>query len=102
MYFAKRSSLKVQSVFLSLLARRLSLLFVSGEMDRRALVVPAFETQRYRFPFPKSKAELLNMLDTGQLFIFRQDVWAKGHTATDYDRWRTAAAPYPVRVACQT
>lgn len=67
-----------------------------GSMDRKALVVPAFETQRYRFEFPKSKAELVNMLDTGQLFVFRQDVWAKGHVATDYDKWRTAAAPYSV------
>jgi glycosyltransferase-like protein LARGE len=37
----------------------------------QALVVPAFETQRYRLEFPKSKAELLSMLDMGQLFTFR-------------------------------
>ena len=37
----------------------------------QALIVPAFETQRYRLTFPTSKAELLSMLDMGTLFTFR-------------------------------
>ena len=39
--------------------------------SRKALVVPAFETLRYRLSFPKSKAELLSMLDMGTLYTFR-------------------------------
>ena len=43
------------------------------------MVVPAFETQRYRLEFPKSKAELLSMLDMGTLFTFRSvGAWAGG------------------------
>ncbi|XP_014871722.1 glycosyltransferase-like protein LARGE1 [Poecilia latipinna] len=38
---------------------------------KKALVVPAFETLRYRLSFPKSKAELLSQLDMGTLFTFR-------------------------------
>lgn len=38
---------------------------------KKALVVPAFETLRYRLTFPKSKAELLSMLDMGTLYTFR-------------------------------
>lgn len=38
---------------------------------KKALVVPAFETLRYRLSFPKSKAELLSMLDMGSLYTFR-------------------------------
>lgn len=38
---------------------------------KKALVVPAFETLRYRLSFPKSKAELLSMLDMGTLYTFR-------------------------------
>lgn len=38
---------------------------------KKALIVPAFETLRYRLSFPKSKAELLSMLDMGTLFTFR-------------------------------
>lgn len=80
--------------------------------SKKALVVPAFETQRYRITFPKTKAELLNMLDMGMsrilaraecynapctvgtLFTFRYHVWTRGHAPTNYQRWRTATIPY--------
>lgn len=39
--------------------------------SKKALVVPAFETLRYRLSYPKSKAELLSQLDMGTLFTFR-------------------------------
>ncbi|KAM9317514.1 xylosyl- and glucuronyltransferase LARGE2s [Pholidichthys leucotaenia] len=63
---------------------------------KKALVVPAFETLRYRLSFPKSKAELLSMLDMGTLYTFRYHVWQKGHAPTDYAKWRTATTPYKV------
>lgn len=61
-------------------------------------MVPAFETQRYRITFPRSKADLLRALDMGSLFTFRYDVWPKGHAPTNYTKWRTATSPYTVRV----
>ncbi|CAG5848510.1 unnamed protein product [Menidia menidia] len=64
--------------------------------SRKALVVPAFETLRYRLSFPKSKAELLSMLDMGTLYTFRYHVWPKGHAPTNYAKWRTAVTPYRV------
>ncbi|KAL6113688.1 large2 [Pungitius sinensis] len=64
--------------------------------SKKALVVPAFETLRYRLSFPKSKAELLSMLDMGSLYTFRYHVWPKGHAPTDYAKWRTATTPYRV------
>ncbi|CAK6982571.1 LARGE xylosyl- and glucuronyltransferase 2 isoform X1 [Scomber scombrus] len=71
---------------------------VQLDMDhtKKALVVPAFETLRYRLSFPKSKAELLSMLDMGTLYTFRYHVWPKGHAPTDYAKWRTATTPYKV------
>lgn len=66
-------------------------------MDKQALVVPAFETQRYRSRFPRSKTELLQMIDNRKIFTFRFDVWAAGHAPTNYQKWRTAKVPYPVR-----
>lgn len=63
---------------------------------KKALVVPAFETLRYRLSFPKSKAELLSMLDMGSLYTFRYHVWTKGHAPTNYAKWRTATTPYKV------
>ncbi|XP_067347594.1 xylosyl- and glucuronyltransferase LARGE2s isoform X2 [Channa argus] len=64
--------------------------------NKKALVVPAFETLRYRLSFPKSKAELLSMLDMGSLYTFRYHVWPKGHAPTNYAKWRTATTPYKV------
>uniref|UniRef100_A0A6A7FS34 Glycosyltransferase-like protein LARGE1 n=2 Tax=Hirondellea gigas TaxID=1518452 RepID=A0A6A7FS34_9CRUS len=64
---------------------------------RKAWVVPAFETQRYRLSFPHSKAELLNRLDMGELFTFRYHVWTKGHAPTNFAKWRTATTPYKVQ-----
>ncbi|XP_066945439.1 xylosyl- and glucuronyltransferase LARGE2s-like isoform X2 [Macrobrachium rosenbergii] len=61
-----------------------------------AWIVPAFETQRYRLSFPRSKAELLNRLDMGELFTFRYHVWTKGHASTNFAKWRTATTPYKV------
>lgn len=69
---------------------------VLGVMDLKALVVPVFESVRYRLDYPKSKAELLNAVDAGQLSTFREDVWARGHRPTDYAKWRRANQPYSV------
>ncbi|XP_074961621.1 xylosyl- and glucuronyltransferase LARGE2 isoform X2 [Phalacrocorax aristotelis] len=66
---------------------------------KAALIVPAFETLHYRLTFPRSKAELLSMLDMGSLYTFRYHVWPKGHAPTDYAKWRMATVPY--RVAWQ-
>jgi hypothetical protein len=65
-------------------------------MTSKVLIVAAFEAHGYRTPFPRSKAELISQLDANQLAIFRHDVWAKGHLATDYDRWRIATQSYKV------
>uniref|UniRef100_A0A5F8H4U0 LARGE xylosyl- and glucuronyltransferase 2 n=1 Tax=Monodelphis domestica TaxID=13616 RepID=A0A5F8H4U0_MONDO len=66
---------------------------------KAALVVPAFETLRYRLNFPTSKKELLALLDAGSLYTFRYHVWPRGHEPTDYARWREAQAPYRVEWA---
>lgn len=60
------------------------------------LIVPAFETFQYRLNFPKSKGELLTMLNTGEISPFREDVWQAGHGATDYAQWKAATRPYEV------
>lgn len=64
--------------------------------DRRAFIIPAFETLLYRFNFPASKSELLKMLENGSIFTFRYHVWKAGHAATNYDHWKNATVPYRV------
>ena len=36
------------------------------------------------------------MLDLGDLFTFRYNVWSRGHAATNFPLWRTATIPYKV------
>ncbi|KAI4501740.1 hypothetical protein M0802_003075 [Mischocyttarus mexicanus] len=61
-----------------------------------ALIVPAFETERYRFKFPTDKEELLKFLRRGILYTFRYHVWTQGHAATNYSLWKNATEPYEV------
>ena len=65
-------------------------------LDKRAFIVPAFETLLYRFKFPASKSKLLRMLENGSIFTFRYHVWKAGHSATNYDHWKDASIPYRV------
>lgn len=67
--------------------------------SKKGLVVPAFETLLYRILFPKSKAELLNMLNYGTLFTFRYHVWPQGHAPSNFAKWRTATTPYRIKWA---
>ena len=64
--------------------------------DKRAFIVPAFETLFYRFKFPTSKSELLRMLENHSIFTFRYHVWKAGHSATNYEHWKNATVPYRV------
>lgn len=61
-----------------------------------ALVIPAFETLQYKFQFPNNKAELINQLNLGSITTFRAQIWPKGHSPTDFSRWKVATKPYRV------
>ena len=64
--------------------------------DKRALVVPAFETLSYKFDFPKDKKELLEMWDANEVSTFRARVWPEGHAPTNFKHWRGASSPYRI------
>lgn len=66
------------------------------DMRKKALVVPAFETQKYKSKVPRTKKELVEMWDNREVFTFRYDVWASGHAPTNYKKWKTAKVPYTV------
>ncbi len=65
--------------------------------DKRALVVPAFESLLYKIDFPRNKSQVVSMLNAGDLFTFRYHVWKKGHSPTNFDYWRKAERPYKVK-----
>ncbi|KAJ8676641.1 hypothetical protein QAD02_012428 [Eretmocerus hayati] len=66
------------------------------ESSKVALIIPAFETQRYRFTFPTSKEKLLKYLDLGTVSTFRYFVWPRGHAPTNFTMYRGATEPYEV------
>lgn len=71
LHFILKSSVICSVENLLFLFARKSVIQLDLANTKKALIVPAFETLRYRLSFPKSKAELLSMLDMGTLFTFR-------------------------------
>lgn len=65
-------------------------------LTKRALVIPAFETQQYRFEFPSNKADLIEEINLGHIMIFKQQIWRRGHAPTDYSKWVRSTKPYSV------
>lgn len=65
-------------------------------LNKRALVVPAFENLQYKFDFPSSKAELLQHLNLGSISMFRDQIWPQGHSPTDYSKWKISTKSYKV------
>ena len=63
---------------------------------KRAMIVPAFESLKYNFKFPKDKRALLDQCRKGQLQIFHKN-WFSGHGSTNYNKWAVARHPYPVK-----
>lgn len=62
----------------------------------KALIIPAFETLRYKFSSPGDKQELIRMWDDGLVDTFRHFEWSRGHAATNYTYWKQAVSPYKV------
>ncbi|CAG9571674.1 unnamed protein product [Danaus chrysippus] len=78
---------------------RESIKVINPYPQKKCLVVPAFETQRYRASPPRNKEELLSRLSInhiGDVAPFRSREWPRGHRPTNYIRWSTATAPYEV------
>jgi len=80
-------------------ALKSSIINLDLRSHNRVLVVPAFETQRYKSTnFPATKAELVKKLDLGEIFTFRFHDWPAGHSATNFVKWRTSTTPYSIKV----
>ncbi|CAK1542703.1 unnamed protein product [Leptosia nina] len=78
---------------------RAAIKLINPYPQKKCLVVPAFETQRYRASVPRYKGALLARLAShgrGDVGPFRAREWPRGHRATNYTRWANASAPYEV------
>ncbi|GMT35690.1 hypothetical protein PFISCL1PPCAC_26987 [Pristionchus fissidentatus] len=73
-------------------------LLKTAEMNKKALVIPAFEiSSTERIQFPETKEELLEDWDEGKVQPFRTNIWPAGHNATDYEQWRDSEESYEVQ-----
>ena len=66
--------------------------FTENEQKNKKKKQLALYLQMSKFSMLKFKVIIRLM---GHCFC-RYHVWAKGHAATDYEKWRTASVPYTV------
>ena len=93
-FYCEEISLQLLEKLSSLLHR--NFLLKQDDLNMTALIVPAFETQRYRIAFPKSKVKLIELLQKQEIFTFRYHLYTKAHSPTNYTRWQTANTTYQV------
>ena len=64
-------------------------------MDKKALVVPVFETEDYNLSFPSNKSEAIKLMQSNAIQMFSA-FYPEGHMATNYSLWATAREPYKI------
>ncbi|KAL3320885.1 hypothetical protein Ciccas_000450 [Cichlidogyrus casuarinus] len=69
---------------------------VGYRKKRTCYVVPAFETARVDLAMPENKNELKELLASGNVIHFRENIWPQGHSATRFRQWLNANSSYRV------
>jgi hypothetical protein len=69
---------------------------VFENMDKKAIVVPAFESDNTNFIVPHRKSEMIGLYERGTVRQFHLNVFKKGHDSTDYQKWISATNTYSV------
>ncbi|XP_077994294.1 xylosyl- and glucuronyltransferase LARGE2s-like [Glandiceps talaboti] len=68
-----------------------------GGMERKALVVPAYEVNRLNVSYiPSTKAELIRLWDNEDLHLFHFWDFPQGHLPSNYTRIMMEDQPYPI------
>ncbi|CAH1103883.1 unnamed protein product [Psylliodes chrysocephalus] len=70
---------------------------VYGSLKNKALIVPAFEIQKFVNQLPTDKKRILDGLNDKSIIPFLSMIWAPGHTPTMYNTWRNSTKPYKVK-----
>ncbi|KAJ8975142.1 hypothetical protein NQ317_015276 [Molorchus minor] len=68
-----------------------------GSLTKKALIVPAFEIQKYGSLIPRNKKQLLKGIKNNSVIPFLSNIWLPGHAPTNYEKWKTAEKPYVVK-----
>ena len=56
---------------------------VFGNMDKKAIVIPAFESDNTNFIVPHRKSEMIGLYEGGKVRQFKLKAYKKGHDPTD-------------------
>ena len=67
-----------------------------GNMEKTAVVMPAFGTDEENFTIPQSKSKMIQLLKDHAVEQFQQTVFYVGHGPTNYQKWINATEPYIV------
>ncbi|CAH1281603.1 unnamed protein product [Diabrotica balteata] len=70
---------------------------VNSPLKKKALIVPAFEIQKYVNQIPLEKSELLLRINDKSITPFLSNIWAPGHSPTMYNIWKNSTKPYKVK-----
>ena len=65
-----------------------------GNVNKTAIVIPTFETDRFKFSIPHNKLEMLELFSLGVVQQFHVASFPKGQRPTNYTRWTFATEPY--------
>ena len=65
-------------------------------LNKTAVVIPAFETQDTKFVIPETKKAMVSLFWKRKVFQFHYERYSIGHASTNYLKWITATKPYYV------
>ena len=65
-----------------------------GNMDKTAVVIPAFETDYANFSVPHNKSKMRDLFLNHKVHQFHHSYFFPGHGPTDYNKWKNATKPY--------
>ena len=65
-----------------------------GNMEKAAVVIPAFETNQTNFTVPQNKSIMLDLFLNHKVHQFHHTYFYAGHGPTDYNKWKNATRPY--------
>ena len=68
-----------------------------GNLNKVAVVVPAFETMDPDLKFPHNRKEMLSLIAKKKVYQFHVKQFAPGHRQTNYPKWVKATEPYTVK-----
>ena len=68
-----------------------------GNINKTAIVIPAFETDEVGFNVPHNKSGMLKCISRNQVRQFHKKIWNEGHEPTNYAKWKTATKPYYIK-----